>query len=157
MWPNYNMRELSSEQHMLANATGRTEDFQLVSEPLVPGDIWKGRDNRTVIRSVPVPHTQQKTQTHTAHMVFGEGLYGWGIGNSARPIQFTMLADHRCLQASMCGLITRPPPFPGSIILSFFPGKEPGARSMPTCFNWDSFPLLTPPPFSACGDESHSH
>lgn len=97
----------------------------------------------------PFPFHTRQNHMHMAHMVFGEGLYGWGIGNSTRPIWFTMLADIRCLQASMCGFTT--PPFHGSITLSFFPGNEPGARSMPVRFNWDSFPLLPPLPLQPVG------
>lgn len=95
MWPNYNMRELSSEQHMLANVTGRTEDFQLVSESLVPGDIWNGRDNRTVVKSVPVPHTRQKTHKRMRRIWCLERVFmdeGLGI-----PLG---LSDSQCLPTS---------------------------------------------------------
>lgn len=147
MWPSYNMRELSGEQHMLANVTGRTEDFQLVSNSLVPQDIWNGRDNRTVFRSLPFPHTQQK-HTCTQHIWCLERVFmdeGLGI-----PLN---LSDSQCLPTSdafkpACAVL---PPFPGSITLSFFPGNEPGARSMPVRFNWDRFPLLPPLPLQPVG------
>lgn len=68
-------------------------------------------------------HTRQK-HMHAAHMVFGVGLYRWGTGNSAKPIWFTMLADLRCLQASMCGFTTPPPLAPSPS--PFFQGMNQG-------------------------------
>lgn len=94
MWPSYNMRELSGKQHMLANVTGRTEDFQLVSNSLVPQDIWNGRDSRTVFRSLPFLHTRQK-HTCTRHIWCLERVFmdeGLGI--------LLNLSDSQCLLIS---------------------------------------------------------
>lgn len=91
-----------------------------------PGDIWNGRDNRTVVRSVPVPHRRHKTHKRTwciwclERVFMDEGL-GITLG----------LSDSQCLPTSdafkpACAVfITRPPPFLGRSS-PFFQGTNQG-------------------------------